>query len=84
MTGHVKDDTGMAGSHPERYNTWPLGGAVRRAAMLESVVRILNRLVDLLANESVETNQAVAKNFPANEGTGTDVKDGAVTKNGED
>ena len=62
VTGHVNDDTDMAGSHPERYNTWPLGGAVRRAAMLESVVRILNRLVDLLANESMEVDQAVVEN----------------------
>ena len=51
--------------------------------MLQSVVRILGRLVDLLANESVKTDQAVAENLPANKGTGTNVKDCAVIKNDE-
>ena len=47
VTGHVKDDSGMAGSQPEQYRTWPPGGATRRAAMLESVVQVLSKLVDL-------------------------------------
>ena len=85
MTGHVKDDSGMAGSQlPGQYETCPPGAATSTAAMLQSVVRILGRLVDLLANESVKTDQAVAKNLPANEGTETNVKDDAVIKNGED
>ena len=85
LTGHTKDDSGMAGSQlPGQYETWPPGAATSTAAMLQSVVRILGRLVDLLANESVKTDQAVAENLPANEGVETDVKDGAVIKNGED
>ena len=82
VTGHVKDDDSMAGSQLRgQYQTCPPGGATRTAAIL-SVVRILGRLVDLLANESVETDQAIAEHIPANEGAGTDVKDGAVTENG--
>ena len=74
----------MAGSKlPEQCGTSPPEGVTSKAAIL-SVVRILGRLIDLLANESVETDQAIAKHIPANEGTGTDVKDGAVTKDGED
>ena len=57
----------MAGSQPGQYKTWPLGGATRRAAILESVVRVLDRLVDLLANESSEIDQATDKDLPANE-----------------
>ena len=84
MLGHVKDDSGMAGSQlPGQYETWPPGAATGTAAILKSVVQILGRLVDLLANESAKTDQAVAENIPANKGTGTDVKGGAVTKNGE-
>ena len=73
----------MAGNQlPGQYETSPPGAATRTAAILKSVVRILGRLVDLLANESVKKDQAVAENLPANEGTGTNVKDDAVTKNG--
>ena len=32
----------------------------------------------------MKIDQAVAENLPANEGVETDVKDGAVIKNGED
>ena len=71
----------MAGSQPGQYETWPLGGATRRAAILESVVRALNKLVNLLANESVETDQTVVKYLPANESVEVDQ---AVIKNGED
>ena len=75
----------MAGSQlPGQYETWPPGAATSTAAMLQSVDRVLGRLVDLLANESVKTNQPFAKNLPANKGTENDVKDGAVIKNGED
>ena len=75
----------MAGSQlPEQYETIPPGAATGTAAILQSVVRILGRLVDLLANESVRTNQAVAENLPANKGKETDVKDGAVDKNDGD
>ncbi len=82
MTGHGKDDPGMAGSQlPGQCETSPPGAATSTAAIL-SVVRILGRLVDLLANESVKTDQAVAENLPANEGKETDVKNGAVDKNG--
>ena len=74
----------MAGSQlPGQYETWPPGAATGTAAILKSVVQILGRLVHLLANESAKTDQAVAVNIPANKGTGTDVKGGAVTKNGE-
>ena len=66
LTGHVKDDSGMAGSQPEQYKTWPPGGATRRAAMLESVVQVLSKLVDLLANEGTEMDQDVV-NLLANE-----------------
>ena len=80
LSGHVKDDTGMAGSQPGQYKTWPPGGATRRAAMLESVVRVLNRLVDLLANEGTEMDQDVV-NLLANESVEVDQ---AVAKNGGD
>ena len=84
LTGHVKDDDSMAGSQlPEQYETSPLGAATSTAAILQCVVRILGRLMDLLANESVKIDQAVAENLPANKGTGTNVKDSAVIKNGE-
>ena len=82
--GHVKDDSdsGVAGSRlPGQYETCPPGGATRRAAILESVVRVLSRLVNLLANESSEMDQADDKNIPANESVETDK---AVVKNGED
>ena len=59
----------------------PPGGATRRVAMLESVVRAINKLVDLLANESVETDQTGVKYLPANESVEVDR---AVIKNGED
>ena len=81
LLGHAEDDTSMAGSQPGQYKTWPLGGATRRAAILESVVRVLSRLVNLLANESSEIDQADDKNIPANESVETDK---AVVKNGED
>ena len=81
VLGHAEDDTSMAGSQPGQYKTWPLGGATRRAAILESVVRVLSRLVNLLANESSEMDQADDKNIPANESVETDK---AVVKNGED
>ena len=81
LSGHVKDDPGMAGSQPGQYNMWPLGGATKRAAILESVVRVLNRLVNLLANESSEEDQAADKDLPANESVEADK---AVVKNGED
>ena len=85
VTGHGKDDPGMAGSQlPEQYEASPPGAATGTAAILQSVVRILGRLVDLLANESVRTNQAMAGNLPANKGKETDVKDGAVDKNDGD
>ena len=48
--------------------------------MLESVVRVLNRLIDLLANEGVEMDKDVA-NLPANESVEVDQ---AVVKNGRD
>ena len=84
VTGHTKDDPGMAGSElPEQYEASPPGAATGTAAILKSVVQILGRLVDLLANESAKTDQAIAVNIPANKGMGTDVKGGAVTKNGE-
>ena len=84
LSGNVKDDSGMAGNQlPGQYETSPPGAATSTAAMLQSVVQILGRLVDLLANESAKTDQTVAENIPANKGTGTDVKGGAVTKNGE-
>ena len=81
VSGHVKDDASMAGSQSGQYKTCPPGGATRRVAMLESVVRALNKLVDLLANESVETDQTGAKYLPANESVEVDQ---AVVKNGED
>ena len=85
VSGHVKDDSGMAGSQlPGQYETWPPGAATSTAAMLPSVAQILRRLVDLLANESVKINQPFAEILPANEGTETNVKDDAVIKNGED
>ena len=73
VLGHAEDDTSQAGSQSGKYRTWPLGGATRRAAMLDSVIRVFNRLIVLLANEgteidkdianeSVEVNQAVVKN----------------------
>ena len=81
--GHVKDDSdsGVAGSRlPGQYETCPPGGATRRAAILESVVRVLNRLVDLLANEGTEMDQDVV-NLLANESVEVDQ---AVAKNGGD
>ena len=80
--GHVKDDSdsSMAGSQPGQYETWPLGGATRKVAILESVVRVLNRLVDLLANEGTEMDQDVV-NLLANESAEVDQ---AVAKNGGD
>ena len=81
LSGHVKDDPGMAGSQPGQYDVWPPGGATKRAAILESVVRVLNRLVNLLANESSEADQAADKDLPANESVEADK---AVVKNGED
>ena len=81
VSGHVKDDPGMAGSQPGQYNMWPPGGATKRAAILESVVRVLNRLVNLLANESSEEDQAADKDLPANRSVEAD---SAVVKNGED
>ena len=48
--------------------------------MLESVVRVLNRLVDLLANEGTEMDQDVV-NLLANESVEVDQ---AVAKNGGD
>ena len=81
VSGHVKDDPGMAGSQPGQYNMWPPGGATKRAAILESVVRVLNRLVNLLANESSEEDQAADKDLPANESVEADK---AVVKDGED
>ena len=84
LTDHTKDDPGMAGNQlPEQYEASPPGVATGTAAILKSVVQILGRLVDLLANESVKMDQAVAENIPANKGTGTNVKDCAVIKNGE-
>ena len=83
VTGHVKDDDSMAGSQlPEQCGTSPPEGVTSRAAIL-SVVRTLGRLMNLLANESVEKDQAIAKHIPANKGEGTNVKDCAVIKNGE-
>ena len=70
----------MAGSQPGQYKTWPPGGATRRAAILESVVRVLNRLVDLLANEGTEMDQDVV-NLLANESVEVDQ---AIAKNGGD
>ena len=81
MLGHVEDDSSVAGSQLGQYKMWPLGGATRRAAILESVVRVLSRLVNLLANESSEMDQADDKDIPANESVETDK---AVVKNGED
>ena len=82
MTGHVKDDDSMAGSQlPEQCGTSPPEGVTSRAAIL-SMVRTLGRLMDLLANESVEKDQAIAKHIPANKGEETNVKDCAVIKNG--
>ena len=83
VTGHVKDDDSMAGSKlPEQCGTSPPEGVAGKAAIL-NVVRVLGRLLDLLANESVEKDQAIAKHIPANKGEGTNVKDCAVIKNGE-
>ena len=84
VLGHVKDDSdsGVAGSRPPgQYETCPPGGATRTAAILQSVVRAISKLVDLLANESAETDQAADKNLPANESVEADK---AVVKNGED
>ena len=80
VLGHVKDDASMAGSQSGQYKMCPPGGATRRAAMLESVVRVLNRLVDLLANEGTEMDQD-AVNLLANESAEVDQ---AVVKNGGD
>ena len=82
LLGHVKDDSGVAGSQlPGQYETCPSGGATRTAAILQSVVRAISKLVDLLANECAETDQAADKNLPANESVEADK---AVVKNGED
>ena len=82
MLGHVKDDSGVAVSQlPGQYETCPPGGATRTAAILRSVVQAISKLVDLLANESAETDQAAAKNLPANESVEADK---TVVKNGED
>ena len=80
LLGHAEDNTSMAGSRPGQYRTWPLGGATRRAAMLDSVVRVLSRLIDLLANEGTEIDKDIA-NLPANESVEVNQ---AVVKNGGD
>ena len=72
----------MAGSElPGQYETCPPGAATRTAAILQSVVQAIHKLVDLLANEGTETDQAADKNLPANESVEADK---AVVKNGED
>ena len=69
VTGHVKDDDSMAGSQlPEQCGTSPPEGVAGRAAIL-SVVRTLGRLIDLLANESVEKDQA-CQAYPRQQGRG--------------
>ena len=80
VLGHVEDDASVPGSQPGQYKTWPPGGATRRAAMLESVLRALNRLIDLLTNEGMEMDKDVA-NLPANESVEVNQ---AVVKNGGD
>ena len=80
VTGHVKDDSSVVGSRlPGQCKTCPPGGATKTAAILSSVVQAISRLVELLANESVETDQAADKILPANESVEADkavVKDG--------
>ena len=78
--GHAEDDTSQAGSQSGKYRTWPLGGATRRAAMLDSVIRVFNRLIVLLANEGTEIDKDIA-NLPANESVEVNQ---AVVKNGGD
>ena len=82
LSGHVKDDSSVVGSRrPGQYETCPPGGATRTAAILRSVVQAISKLVELLANESVETDQAADKILPANES----VEAGkAVVKDGKD
>ena len=80
LLGHAEDDTSQAGSQSGKYRTWPLGGATRRAAMLDSVIRVFNRLIVLLANEGTEIDKDIA-NLPANESVEVDQ---AVVKNGGD
>ena len=82
VLGHVKDDdSSMAGSQlPGQYETCPPGVATRTAAMMQSVVRALSKLVDLLANEGTEMDQD-AVNLLANESAEVDQ---AVVKNGGD
>ena len=58
----------------------PPGVATRTAAMMQSVVRAISKLVDLLANERLETDQAAVEYLPANESVEVDQ---AVVKNGE-
>ena len=41
------------------------------------------RPIEVEVDESVEKDQATAKHIPANKGTGTNVKDCTVIKNGE-
>ena len=63
MSGHVKDNASMAGNQlMGQCEKCPPGSATGAVAMLQNVVQILNRLVDLLANESMEVGQAVVKN----------------------
>ena len=81
LSGHVKDDSSVVGSRlPGQYETCPPGGATRTAAILRSVVQAISKLVELLANESVETDQADDKILPANENVEADK---AVVKNGK-
>ena len=75
VTDRVKDDSSAGSQLPGQYETCPPGAATSTAAMLQNVVRIIGRLVDLLANESVKTDQAAAE---------TDVNNSAVIKNGRD
>ena len=58
----------------------PPGVATRTAAMMQSVVRAISKLVDLLANEGTEMDQDVV-NLLANESAEVDQ---AVAKNGGD
>ena len=79
--GNVKDDSSMAGNQSGQYQTCPPGGATRTAAILQSVVRAIHKLIDLLANGGKEIDQAVDRNLPANASVEVDK---AVVKNGED
>ena len=82
VSGHVKDDSSVVGSRlPGQCKTCPPGGATKTAAILSSVVQAISKLVELLANESVETDQAADKILPANES----VEAGkAVVRDGKD